>query len=72
MGMRHVDRSAFITHVHNSDPLAGDMIPDRLYVTALQPKNSIDSTLLKKMSDPCRNTVGCGVQVLLFHDALFL
>jgi hypothetical protein len=46
--VRHVDRRAFVSCVDDPDALAGDMIPNRLDVTALKSENPIDPPGFKK------------------------
>src|SRR4029079_9833913 len=48
MGVRHVNRGTFITHVDDPDSLPGDVIPDRLDMAALQTETPVDAPRLEK------------------------
>ena len=63
MGVRHMHRGAFVTHVDDSDALPGDMIPDRLDVATLQTEDPIDATRLEKTRDPGRAGLLVGVEI---------
>ena len=54
MSVRHVHRGAFIANVDDADTLPGNVVPDRLNVAALKPKNAVDAARLQKAGNPGR------------------
>ena len=54
MGVRHMDRGAFVAHVDDADALPRDVIPDRLDMPALQPEDPVDAARLEKAGNPRR------------------
>ena len=63
MGMRHMNRGAFVPDIDDANAAPGDMIPDRLDVAALQTEDAIDAALREKARDPGGAGELIGVQV---------
>ena len=54
MGVRHVNRCAFVAHVDDADAAPRDVIPDRLNMAALQAEDAVDAASLQETGDPGR------------------
>ena len=64
MGVRHVDRGAFVAHVDDPDSLPRHVIPDRLDMPALQPEDPVDATRLEEACNPGRAGLLIRVEIL--------
>ena len=70
MGVRHVDRGAFVAHVDDADALPRDVIPDRLDMAALQAEDAVDAARLEKARDPGRAGLLIRVEILRLDRGL--
>ncbi len=64
MGVRHMDRGAFVAHVDDADALPRHVIPDRLDMPALQPEDPVDAARLEKARDPGRAGLLIRIEIL--------
>ena len=64
MGVRHVHGRGLVANVDDADAELRGMVPDRLDMAALQPKDAIDAALLQEPRDPSRARIVIGIEVL--------
>ena len=60
MGMRHVHRGAFVSHVHDPNAPLPKQIPDRLDMRTLQTENPVDSAGFQKIDNKLCNGARLG------------
>ena len=46
MGMRHMDRGAFVPDINDADAMLRNVVPDRLNMAALKAEDPIDASRL--------------------------